>query len=447
MTESSLHSTDDDSLRSIDDDLLPGETRNGYVFPAYDERCFARVPGTVGATLGVDNWRSLPDDVLPDGEFEHVVVLLIDGFGWDRFQSHRDTLPLLDDLASAGEVSTLTSVYPSETAAAITTMHTGRTPTEHGLLGWSLRFPELDRSCQSLPFLTRPTDDPGFDPDADDTEPRDFGDATDGEVSGRDLFDGTAMYEQLSAEGVECHTVQPEKITGGAYGSLVTAGSTTTAVDSVAEFALSLRRRLDASTGPSYVYAYWPNVDGASHHEGTDSDLYDAELAAVCTAVERELARVDPEIAEETLLLLTADHGHVDTPPANAVDLETYPEIWDRLATHEDGRTVLPSGGPRNLHLHVQSGEVERVRAEIEAAEFEARVLTGEEAIENELFGPGAVSDKLRERIGDLVVVPKDVGVWIGSEERSLSFVGSHGGQHPREMYVPFVATRLSELS
>jgi len=70
-------------------------------------------------------------------------------------------------------------------------------------------------------------------------------------------------------------------------------------------------------------------------------------------------------------------------------------------------------------------------------------VLDGDAAVDAGLFGDGPVSPKLRERVGDLVVVPKSVGVWIGEEPRKLGFVGHHGGQHPEEMYVPFLAVPL----
>ncbi|MFC7136622.1 alkaline phosphatase family protein [Halobaculum litoreum] len=111
-----------------------------YLFPAYADYCFANVPGTVASVLGADAGRRLPSDTVPDGEYSNVVVVLVDGLGWDRYRARRESVPLLDTLGAAGRASRLTSVYPSETAAAITTMHTGATPAEHGLLGWNVLF-------------------------------------------------------------------------------------------------------------------------------------------------------------------------------------------------------------------------------------------------------------------------------------------------------------------
>ena len=472
---------------------LPGRVADGYAWPAYDSHSLDRVPGTAAAALGVGFDRSLPAAAVPDGEYENVVVLLIDGYGWDRFQAG-ERPALLDRLAAAGETTPITSVYPTETAAAITSLNTGRTPAEHGLLGWNLRLPSVDRTVQTLPFLTRPADDARIaaadadgdttagadgdttaDADGDttagadgdtaaadsgpvaastaptapsvpaETPPTDLTTATDGAVNGTDLFDGRSVYERLADAGVESHAIQPSRVVGGPYGEVATAGAQRHGVDSVAAFALSIRRQLAAATEPTYVYAYWPNVDSAAHGAGTRSPDYDAELAAVCAAVERELDRLDDATAAETLLLATADHGHRQSAPSEAVDLSALPAVWGNLVRHDDGRPVLPTGGPRNLHLHVQPGTVDTVREALAAASFEARILDGQTAVDDGLFGTGEVSPKLRERAGDLIVVPESVGVWFGDEQGKLDFVGQHGGQHPEETHVPFVATPLAE--
>ena len=411
-----------------------GDSQDGYVYPAYDDRCFARVPGTAGDVLGVDVGPSLPAAAVPDGSFEQVVVVVLDGVGLDRFEACAGSVGLLEPAATAGRVTPLTSVYPSETAAAITTVHTGRTPAEHGLLGWNVRLPSADLTCHSLPFATR---------EADYGASVDLSEAA--EVTGRDLFDGTPVHEQFQAAGVASHVIEPSRI-GGSYNEVVERGAIQHEADSVASFAVTLREQLAAAQQPSYFYCYWPEIDGVSHDEGTQSAIYGAELAAVCTALERQLAAVGPATAAETLVVVTADHGHHDADPAEAVDLSELPGVWDRLATHDDGRRVLPTGGPRNLHLHVADGQREAVRRAITDAPFEARVTTGAAAIDDGLFGPGEVSPKLRERVGDLLVVPETANVWFSDEGRKLEFVGTHGGQHPREMAVPFVAASLADL-
>jgi predicted AlkP superfamily pyrophosphatase or phosphodiesterase len=80
----------------------------------------------------------------------NVVLLIIDGLG-DRLLARR---------AAGGELArrrrgSMTSVFPSTTASAITTSYTGRTPLEHGLTGWFTYFSEAGCVAAALPFRSR----------------------------------------------------------------------------------------------------------------------------------------------------------------------------------------------------------------------------------------------------------------------------------------------------
>ena len=61
------------------------ETRSeeAYLFPAYEDYCFANVQGTAFSVLGESLGRRLPSDVLEgiDTDVERVLVVLLDGFG------------------------------------------------------------------------------------------------------------------------------------------------------------------------------------------------------------------------------------------------------------------------------------------------------------------------------------------------------------------------------
>src|SRR6185369_9878267 len=49
----------------------------------------------------------------------------------------------------------LQSLFPSTTAAALTSVATGRWPAQHAVLGWWTRLPELDLTATILPFVER----------------------------------------------------------------------------------------------------------------------------------------------------------------------------------------------------------------------------------------------------------------------------------------------------
>ena len=401
--------------------LRDERTEDGFLFPDYAGYCFADVPHTVASLLGAETGRTLPDDAFEEvgADVRQVLVVLIDGFGlkhWKRDAGEHDLLRRID---RRGTVTPLTSVYPSETAAAITTYHTGRLPAEHGVIGWNVYEPEADVSFEALPFATKDGErPPGLVPD--------------------DVYEGEPIYPTLAAAGVACRHVVPFEET---Y-----AGATAHTYEGTDEIAPRLAEALSTEDGSAYVFAYLPHVDHAAHEAGTESGEYADALATVCEQVEAGLAAVDEDVAEETLLLVTADHGHVDTDPARNVDLGAFDAVERSLERHADGTPVRFAGSPRNVHLHLREGAAAEVREAL-LAELDARVFRREEALKRELFGDAAPSETLERRLGDLVVSHRDLSVWWADEEPDeLELIGMHGGLHPDEMLIPFAAAKLSDV-
>src|SRR4051794_34420910 len=85
-----------------------------------------------GPHLGIEHvlsWVQAGSEVRP------VVLLVLDGLGWLQLQARRHLAPVLTGLAGGP----ITSVTPSTTAAAMTTITTGRLPGVHGIVGYRVR--------------------------------------------------------------------------------------------------------------------------------------------------------------------------------------------------------------------------------------------------------------------------------------------------------------------
>lgn len=391
---------------------------DGYLLPDYGGHCFAGVPHTVADLLGAETGPTLPDDVLAgvDTDPGIVLVALIDGFGLDGWRRERGERPLLGRLTERGRVTPLTSIYPSETAAAITTFHTGALPASHGVIGWNVYDPRADVAFTALPHEVK---------------------TGTGEIPPRgEVADADPLYPALAAAGIDTHHVVPfegstEGVTSRTYEGLGDAGTT-------------LASTLDAAEPPAYVYAYFPHVDAAAHDEGTASDAYRGALAGICEELSGVVAGLDRRTAAETLVIATADHGHIDTDPARNVDLSAVDAVEAGLRRHADGTPVRFAGSPRNVHLHLEPGAVAEVRETLRGT-LDARVFRGEEVIDRGLCGPDP-SETFRRRLGDLVVTHRDLGVWWGREREELEMIGMHGGLSPAEMLVPFAAAPATAL-
>lgn len=395
---------------------------DGFLFPDYDGYCVSNLPGTVASLLDADLGRSLPADTVDgvdtDG-IETVLVVLVDGFGWTQWRREREHHDFLDRLSDVARVTPLTSIYPSETAAAITTFHTGALPAEHGVVGWNVHDPAFDETFEALPFLTKAGEEPtGLNED--------------------EVFDAEAIYPSLAEQGVAAHHVVPFEET---Y-----AGATAHTYRSLDELPDQIRAAVGAADGRSYCFCYVPHVDHESHHTGTRSRAYRDTVAEVFDVLARSLAGLDGETREETLLLVTADHGHVDTDPERNVDLDADAELVDALECDAAGEPIRFAGSPRNVQLHLQRGRVGSTADRL-AASLDARVLTQDEVLEMELFGDVEPSETFLRRLGDVTLTHRELGTWWGDHEaEELSLVGMHGGLHPAEMLTEVAAVRLSEL-
>jgi predicted AlkP superfamily pyrophosphatase or phosphodiesterase len=77
----------------------------------------------------------------------HIVLLLIDGLGLRTLARHAAVSPHLQRHL----LGSMTSVFPSTTASAITTVMTGLAPAQHGLTGWHMHMDEIDQTLAVLP--------------------------------------------------------------------------------------------------------------------------------------------------------------------------------------------------------------------------------------------------------------------------------------------------------
>ena len=415
---------------SLAADLRGEELAPGFVRPAWEDYCFANVPDTVRSLFDADARRPLPEDALGDVDerVEHVVCVWVDGFGWNHLRRARRDHPFLESLCGRATVTPLTSTYPSETAAAVSTFHTATQPVEHGVLGWFAHDERLGGNLATLPFADRdgdPLDSVLVDPDPSV------------------LIDERSSYETLPADS---YVVAPEGIGDSVFSRQTTTGATVVDFANVAQGAYRVRERLEATEGPTFVHLYLPQVDTLSHRTGVGHAETDAQLAAICAALRREvIERLDPDVAERTAFLLTADHGEVDATPETRLRLDGF-DIEPHLQRDEGGKPIPAQGGPRNIQFHVRDGHGARLADELERglASLDPLVLTAEEIGEAKLFGDREPSDRFERRRPDVLAVPREGFAWY--DDGHLSNVGMHGGLHEEEMLVPFATATVSDL-
>ncbi len=208
------------------------------------------------------------------GGYKNVVLLVLDGLGMYPIERNRASADFL--YRNIGEV--LTSVFPSTTTNATTTLQTNTYPMEHGWFGWSLYFEELHRSVNIFE-----------DVDSQTGEPVEKGYA-------RRVLPTVPFYRAAKSE-YTANVVVPafwgeeeNKYVWHDFGEL-----------------FGQIARVCKKEGKQFVYAYCTEPDSVMHRYGVSSAEAKGVIAALNDGAEALCAQLS-----DTLFLITADHGQID---------------------------------------------------------------------------------------------------------------------------------------
>ncbi|MDG7007819.1 MAG: alkaline phosphatase family protein [Nitrososphaerota archaeon] len=410
----------------------------GSLKPDYGGYCLSNVPPTVLSMFGVDAGRPvLPKDALGDIDtsgVENVILLLCDGFGYNEWK-RQSPKGFVGAVTRRGSVRPMTTVFPSTTAAALTTVSTGLTPQEHGLPEWFVYMKELGEVIVTLPFTRvgdsgRDTLVGSFDPKA--------------------LFDGRTIFQRLSAEGVKCTSLTSRPLAQTAYTTISRAGSGVVAYNTASDLSVSLRRLVERSRGQNLFYAYWSYVDTLEHIYGPNTDEAGVEASIISHALQEGfLSKLDRSAAKKTLVIVTADHGQINIAPEKTLYMNRWGRLARALQRTPSGKMIPTWGSARDAYMWVDEDRLDDTKAYLERRlRGVASVLKTEDAIGEGLFGINRPSRKFRRRIGNLMVLPHGTKtVWFRYRKgESLEMRGHHGGLHHDEMTIPLAAARLSDL-
>jgi hypothetical protein len=381
---------------------------------------FAALPATVRRLL-VGGAGGVPHAALgPAPErVDRIALVLLDAFGWRFFCRHAERHPLLRRFVADGAVCKLTTQFPSTTAAHVTTLHTGRPVGDHGLYEWNIYEPRLDAIV--TPLLCSFAGD-----GARDT-------LLAAGVDLGDLYPRGTLYRRLADLGVGSLAFQPAAFTPSTYDGVLLDGAELHPYGALEDGLAALATALHAHPAPAYAYLYVDSIDATGHRHGPSSAAFDAEAVRCLDALEAAL----PALPAGTLLLLAADHGQVDVDPARTMYVnELWPQIGAHLRRGAGGRPLAPAGSARDLFLHTAPGDREVVIERLRGLLGEhAEVHATEELVTEGLFGDGAPGPRLRERLGDVCVLPgPGETVWWREPGRfEMRFRGHHGGLTPDE--------------
>lgn len=325
------------------------------------------------------------------GRAREVLVILADGLGWHPLNARAGHAPTLRArLPGAGRA---TSCVPSTTAAAIPAFATGRLPGRTRMVGYSVLVGH--RAMSLLTF------EPGVNPASWQPCP--------------------TLFEGLRHAGVDSVAVAPAAFAGSGLTRAALRGARPVGGETLEERVEAAVAQLRAGT--RLVYLYWSEIDHVGHERGWQSAEWTGELERFDAGVGELLRRVPPG----TEVVLTADHGMVDTGPGLRVD------IAGRADLARGVRAIAGEG--RCVHVHAEPGQGAAVRSRWRRILGEHAWVAGPDDFER-VLGPGGGAGL----VGDALVFLRGRRVVVDSRTQSaasLRMIGVHGSLTPEEMEIP----------
>lgn len=329
------------------------------------------------------------------------IICVVDGLGAHNLRARAGHARYLTAAMSKRDVAR--TVFPSTTAAALTSLLTGTEPGIHGIVGYRALVPDTGEVLNQL----RGWDTHGLPVSWQRAAP----------LFGREADAGRPTF-----------FVSKPEYTGTGFTEATMRGAAAVPAE---DFVDRVDLAVDLATrhAGALIYLYTPELDGIGHRRGWESDEWTVGLEDVDAA----LARLGRALPVGVGAVVTADHGMVDVPRHRHRLLGEGSPLIERVAQI--------GGEPRMLHLYTDPGAAGVVAEAWRAAESShAWILTRDEAVASGLFGE--VDRAVLPRIGDVLIAARGATAYYDDrdpERTGQQMVGQHGSLTDAERIVPLI--------
>ena len=369
---------------------------DGFCEPAYGDRSLGDVVPAVAAALG-HSLGDVPRGLHLPGAASYV-VFLIDGLGANLLLRHAEAAPYLSSLLADATIGT--AGVPSTTSTSLTSLGTGLVPGGHGLVGFTTRVPGTDDLLNALIW--------------------------DADVDPLEWQPHTTAFSRLQSGGVRVSVVNKREFNGSGLTVAAHRGADYVGVDRVGERIAAVVAA--SATRPSLTYVYDGDLDWTGHRWGVASSHWLQQLAMI----DHEAEQLRDALPNDRRLLVVADHGMVDVPRDDRIDVADTPRLAAGVA--------LIGGEARFRHVYsVEGAAADVLAAWRETLGDRAEVLSRAEAVARGWFGH--VATGVLPRIGDVVVACRGNAAVLSTDgfpyENKL--IGMHGSLTDDEMLIPLL--------
>lgn len=341
-------------------------------------------------------------------KYKNILFILLDGLGYEYLMKYGKDSFMMKNLRGK-----ITSVFPATTTAAITSLATGVAPQQHAMTGWYMNAKELGMTTIPLKFVPKIGGKPLS---ASNIDPK--------------FFYNMEFFDQKIRR--KTYVVQRIEIVTSDYNSKAYSRSKILAYMNLKGFFEGIRLAC-GQKGEKYIFAYWPTIDTLLHLHGTKHRKVCEHFRQLDKYLERTAKKL-----KDTIMIITADHGLIDTGKTNTILLRNHPKLAEMLS--------MPLAADTRTSYCYVCADMTAYFEKYVKKNFRDKcvMLTRKQAISSGLFGKGESHPKFMDRIGDYVLI------WRGHNALKDALLGqeytihkgSHGGASSTEMYVPLVVVK-----
>lgn len=340
--------------------------------------------------------------------YDKIVHIIVDGLGYDYLAEYGTATFLYQHLAGK-----ITSVFPTTTAAALTTFASGLAPGEHGITGWYMHLEgnHITKPAVILPFVER----------GSGISLLNYG------LKPENIFPA----DRISIKQPGFRGVLPAEYQNSVYNNFILEKSANSYYKSIDEFFMQMTD-LIKDNKKGYIYGYLPHFDDVFHHNGEKSTKLHELLNYLDKNIEKLIsAKHNPK----TLFVINSDHGLLDNSINQSLNLHNYPKIAETLS--------FPLCGESRMAYCFVKPEFKPDFKKIVNTELGGvcDVLSFQEAVDQQLFGLKQDHPYLAERTGDFLIMMHEGWVlkdFLDKEEIKFN-PANHGGLSSKELFIPLI--------
>lgn len=334
------------------------------------------------------------DDYILKNSPKNIVLVLFDGLGYNILKRNKDICPFLNKHLKRS----VSSVFPTTTMAARTSIESGLNPVEHGWMGWDMYFKEFDKVITLTRNVIKGTKE----------KPASYHVA-------KTLLKYESIVEKINKMD-DCYA---EKLTIYSNHPNESLNKLTRKI-----------KKVTKKNKRTYTYVYYNEPDHVMHKTGTDS----LETKDYLKKIDKWFYKLCTKL-KDTVVIAIADHGHINT---SYITLSDYPNIAEMLDGDISIDNRACSFRVKKEYKKTFAHELKRVLKD------DFIIMSKEEVIKNKLYGTGKENKYFKDGLGEFFAIAVS-NKSIRYDESVHMHKSGHSGITEEEMIVPLIIYNKDE--